>query len=420
MNISVDSPAPAVSDPQWLANLAEIAVRIGLGLAPEQELIVTAPVEGLPLIRQITKQAYLSEASLVTTIFTDEQTILTRLRYAPDKSFDQAPKWLFGAMADAFRSGAARLALSGDDPTLLVGQDQGKIARANRARAEAMRPAAELFANLSTNWTIVPCATAGWARAVFPGEAPRRALSKLWDAIFSITRADRPDSIAAWQAHIAAQRERARILDGKHYSKLRFRGPDTDLAVGLADGYVWAGGSATTTGGLSCLPNIPNEEIFTAPHRDRVNGFVTSTRPLVVHGNTISDIAMRFSEGKVVEVKARGGAQVLQRLLDTDDGARRLGEVALVPHSSPISQSGLLFYNTLLDENAASHVALGQAYSKTIRHGDRMSHQDLTATGANRSLVHVDLMIGSAEVDVDGMTAAGDYEPIMRSGEWVF
>ena len=280
-------------------------------------------------------------------------------------------------------------------------------------------PALELIAGFATNWTIVSAATPAWARAVFKGEPDETAIPKLWDAIFAASRVDREDPISAWQAHNAGLRARTETLNGKSYVALRFRGPGTDLEVGLADDHEWHGGATTAGNGILCNANIPTEEVFTTPHRLRVSGTVTSTKPLSYQGTLIDGIQVRFEEGRIVEAASRTGQEVLQKVLDTDEGSRRLGEVALVPHSSPISQSGLLFYNTLFDENAASHIALGQAYSKCIRGGLAMSEDGLVERGCNRSLIHIDWMIGSEEVDVDGVTRSGGAEPVMRRGEWV-
>jgi aminopeptidase len=380
---------------------------------------MTAPLDAQPLARRITEQAYKAGASLVTILYTDEQAALARFRHAPEASFDKAPAWLFEGMAAAFRSGAARLAVMGEDPSLLAGQDSEKVARANRARSKAYKPALELITSFSTNWTIVASATPAWARAVFPGETEDAALAKLWDAIFAASRAVVPDPVAAWKAHNAALATRAERLNAGRFAAIRFRAPGTDLTVGLDADHIWDGGADTAKNGIACSPNIPTEEVFTTPHKDRIEGQVTSTKPLSYQGTLIEKIAVRFEAGRIVEARAASGEEVLRKVLDTDEGARRLGEVALVPHSSPISQSGLLFYNTLFDENAASHIALGQAYAKGIRGGGAMSEAELTAHGANRSLIHIDWMIGSGETDVDGIRADGSAEPVMRGGEWV-
>jgi aminopeptidase len=419
MNMRPSTPGAALSHEVRLDRLAEVAVRVGLGLRPGQELILTAPLDAAPLVRRITEHAYRAGASLVTPIYSDDEAVLARFRLAPDESFDTAPGWLFDGMAAAYRRGAARLAVVGDDPALLASQDPDKVARANRARSQAYVPALELIAGFAINWTIVSYATPAWARAVFPGEPEDVAVARLWDAIFSASRIDGPDPVAQWQAHNRALATRTAILNERRYAALRFRGPGTDLTVGLADDHEWQGGATTAKNGVLCNANIPTEEVFTTPHRDRVDGVVRSTKPLSYQGTLIEDIAVRFEKGAIVEATASSGAEVLAKVIATDEGARRLGEVALVPYSSPISKSGLLFFNTLFDENAASHIALGQAYSKCIRGGGAMSEADLVARGTNRSLIHIDWMIGSAEIDVDGLAEDGRAEPLMRGGEWV-
>jgi aminopeptidase len=403
-----------------LERLAEVAVKVGLGLRPGQELVITAPLETVPLVRAITEQAYRAGASLVTAFYSDDAATLARFAHAPEEAFDTAAGWLYSGMAEAYRNGAARLAIAGDDPSLLAGQDTARVSRANRARSQAYVPALELIANFATNWTIVSAATTPWARTVFPDLPEDAAVARLWDAIFSASRVDGPDPIAAWEAHNAALHARMGALNAHRFAALRFTGPGTDLTVGLADDHEWCGGASVSRSGITCNANIPTEEVFTTPHKDRVDGVVTSTKPLSYQGTLIDGIRVRFEGGRIVEAEARTGGDVLAKVLDTDEGARRLGEVALVPASSAISASGLLFYNTLYDENAASHIALGQAYSKCfVDGGADFSEADLAARGANRSLIHIDWMIGSAEIDVDGLTAEGRAIPVMRAGEWI-
>jgi aminopeptidase len=401
-----------------LDRLAEVAVKVGLGLAPGQELVMTASVEALPLVRRITEHAYRAGATLVTTLFSDEEATLARFRYAPDESFDKATGWLFDGMASAFGNGAARLAIAGEDPSLLAGQDPDKVARANRARSAAYRPALKLISGFDINWNIVSYATQSWAAAVFPDEPADVAVARLWDAIFAASRIDLDDPVAAWRAHNGSLHARAGHLNERRYASLRFRGPGTDLTVGLADEHEWHGGSSRAKNGIVCNPNIPTEEVFTTPHRNRVAGTVTATKPLSYQGTLIDRIAVRFESGRIVDADASSGRDVLAKVLDSDEGARRLGEVALVPYSSPISQSGLLFYNTLYDENAASHIALGQSYSQCFLNGAALKPEELAARGANNSLIHIDWMIGSDRIDVDGITADGREEAVMRKGEW--
>ncbi len=405
---------------QRLDRLAELAIRVGLGLQPGQEVVMTAPGEAMPLVRRLAEHAYRAGATLVTPLVGDDEVALARYRFAqPPEAFDVAPGWLFNAMAEAFRGGAARLAVVGDDPALLAGQDADKVARANKARSKAYRPALELITGFAINWNLVPAATPGWARQVFPDRPEREATAALWDAIFLACRVDAPDPVAEWARHNATLRARTEFLNGRDFAQLRFRGPGTDLRVGLADGHLWAGGAERAKNGVVCNPNIPTEEVFTTPHALRVEGTARSTKPLAHAGTLIENIEVRFERGRIVEAKAASGAEVLRRVLATDEGASRLGEVALVPHSSPISRSGLLFRNTLFDENAASHIALGQAYTTCLRDSDGLAMKELAERGANASLIHIDWMIGGDAVDVDGVAQDGSVEPLMRAGEFV-
>ncbi len=416
MNVAV-RPQASTHDAR-LDRLGEVAVRVGLGLAPGQELVITAPLDAVPLVRRITAHAYRAGASLVTTLLSDDASTLARFEHAPDAAFDTAASWLYDGMATAFRGGAARLAIAGENPSLLAGQDPDRVARANRARSVADRPALELITGFNINWTITSFATPAWARTMFPELSDDAAAAKLWDAIFAASRIDAPDPVAAWAEHNASLHARTVMLNASRFTALHFRGPGTDLRVGLSDGHLWLGGSEPAKNGIVCNPNIPTEEVFTTPHRLRVDGTVRSTKPLSYQGTLIQDIAVRFKAGVIVDATARTGQEVLQKVLDTDEGARRLGEVALVPHSSPISASGLLFFNTLFDENAASHIALGQAYKTCLEGGTTASDTELAQRGANSSLIHIDWMIGSGEVDVDGIDVAGSAEPLMRRGEW--
>ena len=402
-----------------LDRLAEVAVRVGLGLEPGQELVMTASIDALPLARRITEHAYRAGASLVTTLYSDDEATLMRYRFAPNESFDHAPKWLYDGMGTAFKSGAARLAIAGANPLLLSNEDPEKVGRANRAASKAYRPAMELITRHEINWTIVASATPAWAAAMFPDDSPDVAVAKLWNAIFETSHIDSDDPITAWKAHDAGLQRRATYLNEKRYTKLHYRGPGTDFRLGLADDHLWLGGGTTAGNGIYCIPNMPTEEVFTTPHKDRAEGTVTATKPLSYQGTMIEGIQVRFESGRIVEARATKGQEVLRKLIDTDEGARRLGEVALVPQSSPIAHSGLLFFNTLFDENAASHIALGQAYSSCLRDGDKLTPEQLAAKGANDSLIHVDWMIGSDKLDIDGMTASNTVEPLMRQGEWV-
>jgi aminopeptidase len=406
-------------DPEKLDRLAEVAVKVGLQLQEGQDLVMTAPIAALPLVRRIAEHAYKAGAGLVTPFFADEELTLARYRHGHEASFDRASGWLYEGMAKAFSNNAARLAIAGDNPMLLAEQDPAKVSRANKANSMAYQPALEKIAGFDINWNIVAYPNPSWAKQVFPGDEEEVAVRKLAEAIFSASRVDVADPVAAWAEHNAALRSRTEWLNARNFHALRFTGPGTDLTVGLADGHEWHGGASTAKNGITCNPNIPTEEVFTTPHALRVDGHVSSTKPLSHQGTLIDQIEVRFEGGRIVEAKAARGEEVLLKVLDTDEGARRLGEVALVPHSSPISKSGLLFFNTLFDENAASHIALGQCYSKCFVGGASMTPEQVAAQGGNKSFIHIDWMIGSDKIDVDGVAADGTATPVMRKGEWV-
>ena len=354
----------------------------------------------------------------MTPILSDEEITLSRYRFGREDSFERAAGWLYDGIAQALSANTARLAMAGDNPMLLAGQDPAKVARANRANSLAYKPALEKIAGFDVNWTIIAYPGVSWARQVFPGVADEMAVKTLADAIFAASRVDGEDPVAAWTRHNAALRHRTEWLNGRRFQALHYTGPGTDLRIGLADGHEWQGGAATAKNGITCNPNIPSEEVFTTPHAQRVEGRVVSTKPLSYQGTLIDGIAVRFEAGRIVESHAARGAEVLSKVLDTDEGARRLGEVALVPHSSPISKSGLLFFNTLFDENAACHIALGQCYSKCFVGGAGLTPDQVAARGGNTSLIHIDWMIGSGDIDIDGVDADGTRVPVFRKGEW--
>ena len=417
MNSHEPNPSTPI-DPIKLDRLAEVAIKVGLQLKPGQDLLVTAPTVALPLVRRIAEHAYKAGAGLVTPIMSDEAVTLSRYRFGLDDGFDRAASWLYEGMSKAFAGNTARLAIVGDNPMLLSGEDPARVARASKANSIAYKPALERIVNFDINWNIVAYPSPSWAKLVFPEDEQDVAVAKLADAIFAASRVDNDDAIAAWQNHNATLRSRTEWLNGKRFDALHYSGPGTDLTIGLAHGHEWQGGASTAKNGITCNANIPTEEVFTTPHARRVSGHVISSKPLSYQGSLIDGIAVRFEEGRIVEAKATRGEEVLNKVLDTDEGARRLGEVALVPHSSPISKSGLLFFNTLFDENAACHIALGQCYSKCFVDGTSRSPEQIAAQGGNKSFIHIDWMIGSGETDIDGVDADGRLVPVFRKGEW--
>ena len=405
-------------DSEKIDKLAQLAVYTGLGLRPGQDLILTAPVEALPLVKRIAVHAYKAGAGLVTPLFSDGELTLARYKYANNASFDKAPDWLYNGIGKAFDNNAARMAIVGDDPMLLANQDSDKIGRANKANSIAYKPARERITRFNINWNIIAWPGVAWAKRMFPELSGTEAQSKLADAIFDASRVNTTDPVEEWKKHNEVLRKKCKWLNELDFASLHFNGPGTDLIVGLADGHEWMGGASIAQNGITCNPNIPSEEVFTTPHALNVNGSVCSTKPLSHQGALIDEIQVRFENGKITNAKASKGEEVLLKILDSDEGARRLGEVALVPNSSPISQSGLLFYNTLFDENAACHIALGQCYSKCFKGEENLSEKEILKRGGNSSMIHIDWMIGSRHIDIDGINSDGSRVAVFRKGEW--
>lgn len=402
-----------------LRNYARLAVRVGVGVKPGQRLLVQAPVETAQLARLVVREAYAAGASFVDVRWDDDDVQLARFELAPDGTFDQISRWRVDAEIETAEAGGAVLAIRATNPNLLGGVDTERVATHQRTLAAYRRPYTAQVMTNRLNWNLISAPVSGWAELMFPDATAEQAVAQQWDAIFAATRADQPDAVELWEAHLADLKRRRDLLTGKQYAALHFRGGGTDLTVGLADDHVWGGGAADTPGGITFTANIPTEEVWTAPHRERVDGTVVSTKPLSYNGTLIDGIRIEFSGGRITKASAEQGESALLKMIDTDEGSHRLGEVALVPHSSPISRSGLFFFNTLYDENAASHIAIGSAYRFNVKGGVDMTLEDFLAAGGNDSLTHVDWMIGSGEMDVDGVTKDGTREPVMRAGEFV-
>ena len=405
-------------DASQLDRLAETIVSTGVNLAEGQNLLITASAEALPLVRRVTECAYRRGSGLVTPILSDEDVTRARYRFGRPESFGQAPDWLYQGMANAFGSNTARLGIAAENPMALASEDPENVARATRANAEAFRPALEKISGFEINWSIAAYPGRAWAKLVFPDLDEDTAQAELAKAIFSASRTDQDDPVAAWAVHNSNLAVRRDWLNSHEIAALHFKSSGTDLTVGLADGHCWMGGASEAKNGIVCNPNIPSEEVFTVPHKDRVEGIVRATKPLAYQGTLIEDIEVRFKEGRVVEANASKSENVFRKLLESDDGACRIGEVALVPYASPISESGILFYNTLFDENAACHVALGQCYKDCLRDSDGASEDEIARRGGNSSIVHVDWMIGAEDTDIDGITATGDRVAVFRHGNW--
>jgi aminopeptidase len=409
-----------------LSRYADLTVHVGLNLQPGQRLLIIGPLasggvslEAAPFVREITASAYRAGASLVEAIWGDEALLMARFKDARGETFSRFSRWLPEALSQHADAGDAILSVFANDPDQLHGQDVARVSALQQATARAMMPFRERISRNDVNWTVVAAAAPSWARKVFPAEQDEAAaVAQLWDAIARLCRLDRPDPVAAWRTHLDALAARKDRLNASRFQALKYHGPGTDLTIGLPEAHQWVSGHSYSRAGILFAPNVPTEEVFTMPHKDRVNGVVTATKPLSFGGTLIEGFELTFADGRVVEARAEKGGDVLREMLATDEGAARLGEIALVADSTPISQSGLLFYNTLFDENAASHLALGSAYKFTCDGGEGMTEAAFEAAGGNRSAIHVDFMIGSGALDVDGVRPDGTTEPVMRGGEW--
>ena len=411
---------------QMLAKYAEAIVKVGLNIRAGQRLIVTAAgTRGVsnqfaPLVREITKAAYGVGAKYVDVIFADEEMLRIRAQHAPKGSFSEYSTWQIQGVLNMIENGDALLSIGGSNPDLLGGLDPEVVGQMQRAHLENWSPISEKVTTNAINWCVVAAAGEAWAHKIFPDLPLNQAQEKLWQAIFETTRINQPDPVEAWNKHIASLRERALYLQAKQYTALHYTAPGTDFTVGLPSGHLWISAQSMAQNGVAFTANMPTEEVFTLPDRHRADGVISATFPLSYGGTLIEDFKVHFEGGRITKVTAKKGETVLQKLVDTDEGSHRLGEIALVPASSPISKRGHLFYNTLFDENASCHIAIGRAYRFTLTGGAELTDEEFIAAGGNVSLNHVDFMIGSPHMDIDGIKDDGAREPVMRSGEWAF
>ena len=418
---------------ELLQKYAEAIVRVGLNLREGQRLIITnatargVPPAGRPLVHAVTRAAYAAGARFVDVIWGDEEMLRLRLQYAPADSFSEYPKWHVSGILDMLEKGDALLSIYANDPDVYHGLDAERLGAMQRSHLENWAPISTLVTRNASNWSIAAAAAPAWAAKIFPDLDPEEAEAKLWQAIFETTRATAPDPVAAWEEHIRNLRKRANYLQAKKYSALHYRAASlagksdqTDFTLGLPNGHKWISAQSLAENGVAFTANMPTEEVFTLPDRHRADGIVTSTFPLSYGGSLIEDFSVKFENGKIVKVTAKKNEAILQKLVDTDEGSTRLGEVALVPASSPIAQRGHLFYNTLFDENASCHIAIGRGYRFTLTGGEELTDEEFNAAGGNTSLTHVDFMIGSPQMDIDGIREDGRREPVMRQGEWAF
>ena len=401
-----------------LEKYAELAVRVGINIQPGQNLFIQSPIEAAEFVRKAAVKAYEAGAKQVYVDWEDDELKALKLKHAPAEAFAEYPLWKARGMEEMAAAGTAFLQVYAPNADLLKNANPEHVAAMNKSTAAALKAWREYILSNRMSWVVVSVPTPGWSAKVFPEVDESERMDRLWEQIFSLTRVDTSDPVAAWQAHIQHLTQRKSLLNERKYTKLHLRATGTDLTVELPPRHEWVSAGLHNTQGTFFIPNLPTEEVFTMPHKFGVNGTVRSTKPLAYNGSLIDDFTLTFEKGKVVNATAAKGQESLLKLLDTDEGARYLGEIALVPHDSPVSNSNLIFYNTLLDENAACHLALGAALQFCLEGGTSMSQEELAENGFNQSLIHVDFMIGSADMEIDGQLADGSWEPVFRSGNW--
>lgn len=405
---------------QNLEKYAELAVRVGVNIQPNQNLTINASTEVAEFVRIVVRKAYEAGARNVYVEWHDDIVSRTRYELASEEALSEYPEWKAKGLETLAENDGAFMSIISSDPDLLSGIDPKRIAAAAKASGIALTKYRNYLQADKASWTVIAAASKDWAAKVFPNEAGDKQVEKLWEAIFRTTRTDQPDPVKAWKEHDQNLHNKVDYLNSKKYKKLQYKAPGTDLTIELHDTHTWVGAGSENEKGNFFMANMPTEEVFTVPLRNGVNGVVKSTKPLSYSGNLIDNFSLTFENGRIIDVKAEKGEAVLKQLVETDEGSHYLGEIALVAHDSPISQSGILFYNTLFDENASNHLAIGNGYAFCVEGGKKMSREELERVGVNSSITHVDFMIGSAEMDIDGILEDGTKEAIFRNGTWAF
>ncbi|OMF22066.1 aminopeptidase [Paenibacillus sp. FSL H8-0548] len=401
-----------------LDTYAELIVKIGVNVQQGQEVFITGAVDQAALVRLVANRAYEAGASNVHVDWTDDT--LSKLKYekAADEVFASFPEWETSKRNSFVERGAVFISIVSSSPDLLKGIDSGRISSFQKAAGQGLKEFRRAIQADKVSWTVVAAASKPWAAKVFPEAGEEEAVELLWKAIFDSVRLHAEDPVKAWAEHNANLHSKGETLNKNHFQKLHYTAPGTDLTIELPEKHIWVAAGSTNVNNTPFMANMPTEEVFTVPLKTGVNGYVSSTKPLSYGGNIIDRFKLTFENGRIVKVEAEEGQEILQQLVDIDEGSHYLGEVALVPHESPISQSNILFYNTLFDENASNHLAIGSGYAFNIEGGKTMSPEELEASGVNASITHNDFMIGSAEMDVDGITKDGKIVPIFRKGNW--
>ncbi|MGQ7596851.1 aminopeptidase [Streptococcus suis] len=402
-----------------LAKYAKLLVSTGINVQPGHTVQLTIGVEQAELARLIVKEAYAHGAAEVLVNWLDDVIARERLVNVDVELLEQVHPQRITEMNYLLERKASRLVVLSEDPGAYDGVDPEKLSRNARALSQALNPMRQASQANKISWTLGAASGLEWAKKVFPNAASdEEAVDLLWDQIFKTCRIYEEDPIKAWEEHEARLVAKAKVLNDEQFVKLHYTAPGTDLVLGMPKNHLWEAAGSVNAQGEKFIANMPTEEVFTAPDYRVADGYVTSTKPLSYNGNIIEGIKVTFKDGEIVDVTAEKGDEVMKKLVFDNAGARGLGEVALVPDKSPISQSGVTFFNTLFDENASNHLAIGQAYAFSIEGGTEMSQEELKEAGLNRSDVHVDFMIGSNKMNIDGIREDGTRVPIFRDGEW--
>lgn len=398
---------------------AELIVKYGVNIQKGQILIISASVGCAAFVREVSAAAFDMGAKDVVINWRDDQ--FSRIRYlnAPEEVFDEYPEWKKEFFISYSYKGAAFLSIDDDDPEVMLGVDPARMMKSTRASQAAIKEYRDRLMSNRNCWCVVAVPSPAWAKKVFPELGEDEAVEKLWAEIFKTVRVDTEDPVAAWEGHKKRLKRSIDFMNSSSFHRLHYRNScGTDLEIKLPKGHIWIGGSDFTPEGVEFIANMPTEEIFTLPEKTGVNGRVVSTKPLSHNGNIIDGFTLHFKDGRIVDYSAERGYEALKSIVETDEGARYLGEVALVPYDSPISKSGILFYNSLFDENASCHLAIGKAYCVCLRNGENMGEKELENAGVNDSLTHVDFMIGSEDLEITGITADGKEVPVFRNGNF--
>ncbi|HEO2747506.1 TPA: aminopeptidase [Streptococcus agalactiae] len=402
-----------------LKKYAQLIISKGLNVQKGHTLALTIDVEQVHLARLLTEAAYEKGASEVIVDYTDDFITRQRLLHASDEVLTNVPQYTVDKSLALLNKKASRLVVKSSNPNAFATVDPKRLSETTRATAIALEEQSRAIQANKVSWNVAAAAGREWAALVFPElKTSDQQVDALWDTIFKLNRIYEDDPIAAWDAYEAKLLEKATRLNQEQFDALHYTAPGTDLTLGMPKNHIWEAAGSLNAQGETFIANMPTEEIFSAPDYRRADGYVTSTKPLSYAGVIIENMMFTFKDGKIINVTAEKGQETIQRLIEENDGARSLGEVALVPHKTPISLSGLIFFNTLFDENASNHLAIGSAYAFNVEGGTEMTSQELDEAGLNRSSTHVDFMIGSEQMDIDGIRADGTAVPIFRNGEW--